>query len=109
MSWALFIDDERFPKTPNNWKIARTSKEAFELIEKFGAPNHISFDHDLGEDIDKKLLPTAYDFAKELGDKILDGKITLPKDFTFNVHSANPVGAENIKNYMNSLLKHINS
>lgn len=107
VKWKLFLDDIRNPKTADNWKIARNSDEAFYLIKEYGCPEHISFDHDLGCDIYGSLLPTAYDFTKQFADKILDGDIVLPENFTFYVHSANPVGAKNIENYMNNLLKHL--
>jgi hypothetical protein len=107
MKWSLYIDDERMPKTAANWKIARNGNEAFSLIKKYGFPEHISFDHDLGCDSYGTLLPTAYDFAKALGEKILDGELVVPDNFTFNVHSANPLGAANIQSYMTNLLSHI--
>ena len=107
MKWSLYIDDERSPKTRANWKVARSSKEAFSLIKELGCPEHISFDHDLGCDAYGVTLPTAYDFAKELGECLLKNELILPNNFTFNVHSANPLGAENIRSYMTNLLKHL--
>lgn len=109
MKWMLFIDDIRNPKTVGNWKVARTGKEAFILIEQFGFPEHISFDHDLGCDAYGQLLPTAYDFVKELGEMILDGKLVIPENFSYNIHSSNPVGRQNIDNYLINLLKHLNN
>ena len=67
--------------------------------------SHVSFDHDLGGDKDpwgneltgmscaKALV--RYDFEHDL----------LTNDFTFNVHSANPVGTENIRCYLNNYLR----
>lgn len=59
----------------------------------------ISFDHDLGDD------DTAMIFVKWLIDYDLDnnGKI-IPENFSYNVHSANPVGKENIEGLLQSYL-----
>lgn len=104
MKWSLFIDDERFPKTVRNWKIARSLEEAWLLINEHGMPEHISFDHDLGVS-GLSLLPTGYDFAKSIGEALMDGRVSLPIGFSYDVHSANPVGAQNIRFYMDNLLK----
>lgn len=99
MTYSLFIDDERFPPDDGQgWRIARNLTEVASTLEEFGPPNFISFDHDLGE-----TEPTGYDIAKKLvaGDLgELDGTefaSGLPTDFSFYVHSQNPVGAENIR------------
>ena len=104
MSYSLFLDDVRWPPTDTNdkWLIARSGKEALYHIADRGVPSTISFDHDLGDNV-----PTGYDFAKDLVEMVLDGKIVLPDNFTFTVHSMNPVGAENIRALMNNLLNHL--
>lgn len=114
MAYNLFIDDERVPmdvtwgedyasnilyKT-NDWLIARNWNEVLEIVVSLGMPSVISFDHDLGED-----QKTGYDIAQKLCDMVMDGA-ELPENFYFMVHSKNPVGAENIRQYMNSFLKH---
>lgn len=35
----------------------------------------------------------------------MDGKLTIPENFTYSVHSQNPVGAKNIHTYMQCILK----
>ncbi|WP_371131695.1 cyclic-phosphate processing receiver domain-containing protein [Sulfuricurvum sp.] len=50
------------------------------------------------------LLPSGYDFAKWLVEMDMDGKIHIPEDFYFTVHSANPVGAKNIQEYLRNYL-----
>ena len=47
MSYKLFIDDLRDPVT-SDWKVARSSVEAKDIVVEFGIPNEIAFDHDLG-------------------------------------------------------------
>lgn len=103
MRWSLFLDDIRNPKGPsptNGWIVARSFAEALTAIHTLGPPVFISFDHDLGEDV-----PTGMDLAKWLVDQELDGNLSLPRGFTFNVHSANPVGAKNIEGLLNGYLK----
>lgn len=120
MSWLLFLDDERDPVLsidhdgyrrgvglpplrgiilPRPWMIARSVVEAEHHIRQRGAPGFIAFDHDLGEG-----KPTGYDFAKELVDRDLDGSLGLPRGFSYEVHSANPVGAANIRGLLDGYL-----
>lgn len=99
MSWKLYLDDIRTPKDPT-YVISRTVEDAKNLVLACGVPVFISFDHDLGVDKDGNLLPSGYDFAKWLVEMDIDGKIEIPKDFYFAVHSANPVGSKNIHNYL---------
>jgi len=101
--WKLYIDDLRTPPD-DSYIIARTVEEAQILIQQFGMPNFISFDHDLGMDDTENLLPTGYDFAKWLVDMDLDEIFEIPSDFEFQVHSQNPVGAKNIQTYLDSYM-----
>lgn len=105
MAWKLYLDDIRTPKDPT-FVISRTVKDAQNLILTYGVPMFISFDHDLGMDDGWKVLPSGYDFAKWLVEMDMDGIINIPNEFTFAVHSANPVGAENIQTLLDGYLKH---
>lgn len=110
MTYKLFIDDERFP--PNDgeeWIIARSFYDVGNILYEKGMPEFISFDHDLGEK-----QKTGYDIAKYLCDLDMDfgvspdhlsNKYSLPDNFDFYVHSQNPIGAENIRKYLNNYLK----
>lgn len=113
MSYNLFIDDERVPMDvtwgswqdqasyrDDEWIVARNWNEVLEIVVSLGFPVMISFDHDLGKD-----EKTGYEIARKLCDMVMDGVI-LPENFTYRVHSKNPVGAENIRQYMNNFLKH---
>lgn len=86
----IYLDDERFPKT-HGWIIIRNYKDFVKWINKYGVPDYISFDHDLGKGKD------GYDAAKFLGQYCVNNNIPLPE---YNVHSANIVGVNNIKNYL---------
>ena len=88
--WKLFIDDLREPQN-NSYLIARSSKEAIQIISATKCPNFISFDHDLGGE------DTAMAVVHFLIEKDLDSLgAFIPENFSFYVHSANPVGKENI-------------
>lgn len=98
----VYIDDIRIPKGKFD-KILRSSKEAIRFFEGNGCPNFISFDHDLGAD------DTAMKIVKFLVEKDINsnGKF-IPKDFEYNVHSANPVGKSNLLGYLKCYLKQKN-
>lgn len=98
--WFLYLDDERIPKTLQEWTIARSVKEAQSLVLAKGCPSIISFDHDLGNSV-----LTGHDFAKWLIEQDLNGEIQFPEDFSFSVHSANPVGRDNINSILISYFK----
>lgn len=114
MTYHLFIDDERDPNDVTwaenlteqymynvyDWIIARNWYEVEDIILTYGMPNLISFDHDLGEN-----EKTGYEISQRICEMIMDGKEELPKDFSFLVHSKNPVGAENIRSYMNNFIE----
>lgn len=102
--WKLFLDDERFPaKNVENAIIRRSSKEAIELcLEMKSFPNEIMFDHDLGGD------DTSIRFIRWMIDMLLDdqsGNFKLPVDFKYSIHSQNPIGAANIKSYMDGIIQ----
>lgn len=91
MGYRLFIDDLRDP-VDSAWTIARSSAEAITLLLERGCPDEISFDHDLGGD------DTAMAVARRLIDLDLDANgAFIPPNFRFWVHSANPVGAANLR------------
>jgi hypothetical protein len=113
-AWTLFLDDIRFPAdVRHNYGplrdvvICRTMDDAVWCIEQYGLPTFISFDHDLADvhyiigDGEK----TGYTFAKWFCDYIMDHNLRLPAGFGYLVHSMNPVGAENIRKYMENFLK----
>lgn len=108
----LFLDDSR--NAPDfTWDVVRNYDQFVAYISLHGAPDIISFDHDLGPEhyqhycdvigyaeienrLSEVVIPyekftekTGYDCAKWL---IEQGK--LPKEY--KVHSMNPVGRENI-------------
>lgn len=95
----IFLDDERVPKVEQFDVVLRCANAFKNYVENLGEQkiSYISFDHDLG------LGETGYGVVKWLVEFDLDHQI-LDKDFTFNVHSANPVGAKNIQSYLENYL-----
>lgn len=98
MTYKMFLDDERFPIT-EDWVIVRSSQEAIDCVLKNGLPSHIAFDHDLGG------TDTSMKFIYWLIDYMLNYELHFKPDFTWSVHSQNPVGAENIRRLMTAAVK----
>jgi hypothetical protein len=97
VSYKLFIDDERFPIT-DDWVIVRTSQEAIDYVQAHGIPREIAFDHDLaGED-------KAIFFVNWLYEMMLDGHLDFPPNFTYSIHSQNPIGRANIMGKLDPLI-----
>lgn len=94
---TMFLDDCRNPRHHFDI-ICRSVSDAKIWCNLYGIPNFISFDHDLD------MNETGYDFAWWLINESLDGKLTFPEDFSFFVHSANPVGKQNITSLLNNFL-----
>jgi hypothetical protein len=97
--YKLWLDDFR-PPPDSSWQWCQSVAQAVDVVQLFGFPDAIAFDHDLGPD-----APTGHDFAKWLIERDLDMG-GMPADFAFTVHSANPVGAENIGRLMSRLSHH---
>ena len=96
----LWIDDCR-DQPDASWILARTSDQAIDIIKHSGMPDVISFDHDLGGD------DTAMNVVYFIINSWLDKTLEIPKNFEYLVHSANPVGAENIRGAMDRFLQEI--
>lgn len=83
--WALFLDDERDPVDGGEWVVCRSTDEAVTETRVRGCPPSVmSLDHDLGDD------DTAMLYLRWV-------TVTYDNwDFTYRVHSQNPVGRDNI-------------
>nr|DAD60745.1 MAG TPA: hypothetical protein [Caudoviricetes sp.] len=97
MTYCLFIDDERFPVTPD-WFVARNSFQAIKALELYGLPQEIAFDHDLGGQ------DTVISFINALENELIDRNFKFPKGFEYTVHSQNPIGTANIISKMDRLI-----
>ena len=101
MDYKLFIDDERYPVTPD-WFIARNSYDAIYAVKTYGLPSEIAFDHDLGG------RDTSMAFLYALSDYMIDNNLKFPSGFKYSIHSQNPVGAKNIDVFMMNLMEYLN-
>ena len=97
----LFIDDERYPPNDgNSWIIVRNYEEAIAFLKAHtNAPQHVSFDNDLGG------AKEGYDIAKWMVEyDIKLNMVWIPINFSFFVHSQNPVAAKAITNLLERYL-----
>lgn len=117
--YKIYLDDVRTP-LDKNWVVVRNYDEFVNKLNEFGIENIsvISLDHDLGDEamteyytnvkrnktlnyknINEK---TGMDCCKFMVGKAIDEDKKLPQVY---VHSANPIGSENMISYINNFLK----
>lgn len=101
----MYLDDLRTPIEEFDF-IVRSYDEAVNIVQKYGVPSYISFDHDLGINKEGELLKSGYDFAKWLVNGDMDGTLKIPSHFSYKVHSQNPIGKQNIIMLLDGYLKH---
>jgi len=118
MDYNLFLDDERLPghvtwvELPSTtWQVVRDFDEFVMTVQEYGLPVYVTFDHDLadqmyGHGLNGDAIPyetytekTGYDCAKWLVQYCIDNNLKFPE---YQVHSMNPIGKENIIQYINS-------
>ena len=99
----LYLDDVR-DLPDDSFTLVRSYEEAVLFVKDNGIPPFISFDHDLGCDEIGNILKNGYDFAKWLVDMDIENIHKFPNNFTFDIHSANPIGKNNIKSILNNYL-----
>ncbi len=127
MKILLWLDDVRDP-LEDDWLVfspigrninvfwVKSYEEFTDWITSNGLPDGVCFDHDLADvkEIEGSNLviasdwnkeKTGYDCAKWLVDYCMSNDLTIPP---YNVHSANPVGAENIRKYIENAKKYLN-
>lgn len=101
LSYKLWIDDQCWDKdlperhAPSGFVALDSVKSAQEWVEKFGMPEFLDLDHDLGE-IDGR-PSTVMEFLNWLFNRFPESKPPA-----FSVHSQNPVGKENITSFLKS-------
>jgi hypothetical protein len=98
--FRIFVDDIRIP-LDEEWIIIKSYSDFIYFINNndFNSIKEISLDHDLGLNEDEE--KTGYDIAKWLIEYSIDNNIILP---LIKVHSANPVGSNNIISLINRYL-----
>ncbi|MCR9253133.1 MAG: hypothetical protein NXI20_22160 [bacterium] len=105
----LFLDDIRTVEmiysgpSAEGFDVVRSCEDFTKYIKENGLPDLISFDNDLGLDENGNVAPDGYAAAKWL---VYESGLDL-SNLKFNVHSANPVAAEQIRGLLNNYLKHL--
>jgi hypothetical protein len=111
--YTLFLDDIRFPEQVRynygpykHIRIARNYEDAVWMVQQYGLPTFISFDHDLAHEHYGKEHGerTGYSFAQWFCAHVIGNNLALPPNFSYYVHSMNPVGAERIRECMKRFL-----
>jgi hypothetical protein len=104
----LWLDDSRDPFT-FDWLVFSPIKHPFQTfwvqsydefikwIMEHGVPDAICFDHDLGTE------STGYDAVKWLCEYCREKELDFP---TYAMQSANPIGRENMRTYIENYKKH---
>lgn len=123
-NYNLFLDDVRTPHNvtwvnlppDQHYSVVRNYNEFVDLITLRGIPKFVTYDHDLadshygdglrGDDINynKYKEKTGYDCAKWLVNECMKKGVKHPP---YMCHSMNPVGKQNIINYIESYNKNV--
>lgn len=112
MSYAIFLDDERFPwdvtwvelpPVPHgDFVLIRNQKVFEDVVSQLGIPDYISFDNDLGDGMGEGIF-----CAQWMVDQVLDGKLAWNPNFQFTVHSKNNQAGPRITGLLNNFIKHM--
>ncbi|WP_224995710.1 cyclic-phosphate processing receiver domain-containing protein [Cesiribacter sp. SM1] len=105
----LFLDDIRTvdmvydPSMVAEFDVVRSYAEFINYLQENGLPDFVSFDNDLGLDERGEVAPDGYAAAKWL---VYESGLDMT-NFTFKVHSANPVAAEQIRGLLTNYIRHL--
>ncbi|QIH37191.1 hypothetical protein G6053_22715 [Sphingobacterium sp. DR205] len=97
--------EELVPYLLTNWTVIRNYQDFVAYISKNGIPSIISFDHDLGVNLDNTEAESGYDAVKYIVDFIIEQQSQVFPQVL--CHSQNPVGKANILAYWNNFIKAI--
>ncbi len=106
MGYNIFLDDVRTVDMiykVNDFIVIRSYDDFVSCITENGMPNFISFDNDLGEDVNKNILPDGYSCAKWL---VYESGLNII-NLKFHVHSSNPVASVQIKSLLDNYINHL--
>lgn len=111
MKHKLFLDDIRTVDMVydavviSEFTVVRTYQDFVTYIQSCGLPEFISFDNDLGLDDSGNIAPDGLAAAKWL---VYESGLDL-RHLKFNVHSANPVAAEQLRGLLSNYIRFLNS
>jgi hypothetical protein len=111
MTTFIFLDDLRMPPNDGNvWIVARNIDAAWVELIMAWYKSHgseqitLSVDHDLGQDEYGQELPNGYELIKRIEAAIACSYDFRPK-LTLQIHSANPVGIQNMERGIESIYR----
>lgn len=90
----VWLDDIR--QAPEGWVHAYTVSQAMAFLQT-GEVTELSLDHDLGEN-----QATGYDLLNWIEEQVFHGLLQPP---TMWIHSANPVGCQNMARAIESICR----
>ena len=110
--YNLLLDDERTIENvvevtgnqfylDNEWVIVRSFDEFKKVIVELGIPNIVSFDHDIADFTEDGMERNGLTCCKYLVDICIENDCYFP---TYYIHSANPSGSNNIRNYIENYI-----
>ena len=91
--------------TNEDFVIVRNFNDFKQVIIEKGLPELISFENDLGLDENGNVAEDGHAASKWL---VYKSRLDL-RNLKFNVHSANPVAAQQIKGLLDNYIKHLKS
>lgn len=92
----VYLDDMRTPDIKEGWDVIVRDAENAMLLLDLGIVTEISLDHDLGGEV------TGYDVARHIEEMVFNEDLYFEPPRIY-VHSANPVGRDNIKQAIASI------
>lgn len=110
MSYKLFLDDLRYPKSTypefsgyeDFWKdikIARSYSDAVDLLNRFGLPEVLMLDYNLGE------IHNGMDFVTLFIEIVESDPSMLPADFEYYIHTNSDSGRYLMNEALSALMK----
>jgi hypothetical protein len=100
MAYRIYLDDLRDPVPASDWLVIRDIDTFAAALQQHGLPSLVSFDHDLADThVPERTGLTA---AHMLVEFCLTHNVPLPD---WRIHSANPVGRDNIQSLLHSFAR----
>ncbi len=96
MSYSMCLDAEIVINEEFD-ALAKSYDEAVNIVMQNGIPFFISF----GTNLTSK---TSYDFAKWLVKSATEGILVFPENFSYSIHSGDPIEKNNISSILNNYL-----
>ena len=100
--YKLYLDDKRPKPDGDEWVLAQSVHEFFQIVEDRGCPQHIDFDYyltDFGQGM------TGADVAREFISWLEFEDVKVPTDFSYDAHSSDDECSRRILKIMDEHFK----